>query len=200
MADSSNQNDSNNNSNGVKINLNLAPKRPKKAPWYTRLERGLKLMSELGSFVMALRDKPRFTDWLGLSMRAVDLGYRIHQETRTIAKPIDPYTPFSAKYTKGGNEYSLWTAVSTEFFGTIMKLASDGEVLREFWDGNSNSPRPVLGKIGNEALLWVQCSDDAGNTSSPCVLSERYYESLVECGRLIWENIATKHCVYAAAT
>src|SRR5215831_18084072 len=79
-----------------------------------RWKRVLKIAGEAGTVAMALRDRPRALDWIGVGLRAVGIALSVRDERRR-AESRDPWRYFSDV------AGVAWTEVPDEFRRLVME-------------------------------------------------------------------------------
>jgi hypothetical protein len=153
-----------------------------------RWERFISLAADAGAIAMGLRDQPTRLDWLGAGLRVVGLAMRVHNEQRE-ARAGDPW-----RYFDDEGLDSEWVEVPDEFRRLVVDNTTDVAVDEDWWDGNDDSPRVCLGKVGDEVVGWVcegaQCVD------GPYLKRARAAEAYAALGERIWRRVGGRHCVY----
>src|SRR5690349_6030594 len=109
-----------------------------------RWKRYLTLAADAGEIAMSLRDKPTRLDWVAFAFRAASFTLRVRAEQRRF-EARDPWTYFDS-----GDRDARWMVIPDEFEALVLEHVGDVALEASHWDGDGESPRVYLGRIGGE--------------------------------------------------
>jgi hypothetical protein len=165
-----------------------------KVPFWQRVRSFIELAGEIGELVMSLRDKPSALDWISIGFRGADIVIRAADEYKEMTADEAP-SFFEEMDEETGQ--SVWLFVPAEFHTFVMKEVREAEVLKSHWDGQQNSPRVCMGKVGDEVVAWLAKSAMLGDVAQgPYVKRARSEETYLAVGQSIWKGLASRHCVF----
>jgi hypothetical protein len=154
----------------------------------SRWQRYISLAGDAGAIAMNLRDTPTPLDWVGVGLRALALGLRVHGEHRT-SRAKNPW-----RYFDSDGLDSPWVEVPEEFRRLLVDSCTDVAVEEDFWDGGEDSARVCIGKIGDDPVGWIV--EGANLIDGPYVRREHHDATLRALGERVWRRVGGRHCVY----
>ena len=154
-----------------------------------RWKRYLSLAADAGEIAMSLRDKPTRLDWVAFAFRAASFTLRVRAEQRRF-DARDPWTYFDS-----GDRDARWMVIPDEFEALVLEHVGDVAVEASHWDGDGESPRVYLGRIGGELVGWIG-DRDGDVLSGPFLLAARERETYRAVGERVWTRVAGRHCVF----
>jgi hypothetical protein len=154
-----------------------------------RWKRYLALAADAGEIAMSLRDKPTRLDWVAFAFRSAGFALRVGAERRRFAAR-DPWTYFDS----GGHD-PRWMVIPDEFEALVIEQVGDVAIEVSHWDGDSESSRVFIGRIGGEQIGWV--GDREGDViAGPYLVTARERETYRAVGERVWARLAGRHCVF----
>lgn len=154
-----------------------------------RWKRYLALAADAGEIAMGLRDKPTRLDWVALALRTAGFALRVRAEQRR-HEARDPWTFFECD-----GPDPRWMVIPDEFEAVVLEHVGDVAIEASHWDGDPESPRVFIGRVGTEQIGWVG-DRDGEPIAGPHLLSARERETYRAVGELVWARLAGRHCVF----
>ena len=118
---------------------------------WQRVRRILEIASSVGEIVMSLRDRPTARDWLGLSLRTVNLIDKIRGEI--VAAKSSQAVPI---HFFSGDRWRTLPGLLSPY---VVNASDDRAMHGLGWDGNPESERAVTATIGDHRVGWLAGKD-----------------------------------------
>ena len=154
-----------------------------------RWERYLALATEAGSIAMNVGPRPTRVQLVGLGLRAVGFAVKLRGERRRL-NARDPWN-----YFENAGQTRTWIAIPDEFHPLVLEQVTDVDIERDYWDGEEDSFRVLIGSIGGERVGWIADSDGEP-TSGPFLRADRERETYRALGARIWRRIGTRQVAF----
>lgn len=139
---------------------------------------------------MALRERPRALDWVGVALRVAGVALRAHDEQRR-ARAFDPWRYFCQL---GDTD---WTEVPPEFRRLVLDHVTDVVIDEAYWDGDAKSPFLCRGKLDGEIVGWIGEGETV--VDGPYVPTARLEATYRALGQRLWRRLGTSHAYFGAA-